>query len=98
LVSHVNFYPNGQWVASALFDKSVKSYLFWVMSNLWLVDSRLLLSGSKDPTLKIWNSRTQKLKHDFPSHAYEMKLFFAVYWSSNGEKVASGGRDRDRFV
>ncbi|KAL2901294.1 Notchless protein-like protein, partial [Bienertia sinuspersici] len=67
LVSHVNFYPNGQWVASALFDKSVKSYLFWVMSNLY--DEKLLMH-------KIWNSRTQKLKHDFPSHAYEMKLYF----------------------
>ncbi|KAK3031109.1 hypothetical protein RJ639_036849 [Escallonia herrerae] len=54
----------------------------------WSVDSRLLLNGSKDPTLKVWDFRTQKLKEELPGHADEV---FAVDWSLDWEKVASGG-------
>ncbi|XP_057512806.1 notchless protein homolog [Actinidia eriantha] len=57
----------------------------------WSADSRLLLSGSKDSTLKVWDIWTQKLKQDLTGHADEV---FAVDWSLDGEKVASGGRDR----
>ncbi|KNA23049.1 hypothetical protein SOVF_028360 [Spinacia oleracea] len=104
-VNHVYFSPDGQWVASASFDKSVKlwngvtgkfvaafrGHVGPVYQISWSADSRLLLSGSKDSTLKIWDIRTQKLKQDLPGHADEV---FAVDWSPDGEKVASGGRDR----
>lgn len=94
LVNHVYFSPDGQWIASASFDKSVKlwngisgkfiaafrghvgpvyqirldsEYLFYCLIHLsdvdvvtmiilfdsWSADSRLLLSGSKDSTLKV---------------------------------------------
>lgn len=94
LVNHVYFSPDGQWVASASFDKSIKLwngttgkfvavfrghvgpvyqirfeliYCFIYPSNFycvvdmsccmslysWSADSRLLLSGSKDSTLKV---------------------------------------------
>ena len=94
LVNHVYFSPDGQWVASASFDKSVKlwngttgkfvaafrghvgpvyqirfellydfclsqSFLLYRQSSCfmlpysWSADSRLLLSGSKDSTLKV---------------------------------------------
>ncbi|KAI7725242.1 hypothetical protein M8C21_014638 [Ambrosia artemisiifolia] len=86
LVNHVYFSPDGQWIASASFDKSVKlwngitgkfvaafrGHVGPVYQISWSADSRLLLSGSKDSTLKV----------------------FAVDWSPDGEKVASGGRDR----
>ncbi|KAL2453428.1 Notchless protein-like protein [Abeliophyllum distichum] len=105
LVNHVYFSPDGQWIASASFDKSVKlwngitgkfvaafrGHVGPVYQISWSADSRLLLSGSKDSTLKIWDIRTQKLKQDLPGHADEV---FAVDWSPDGEKVASGGRDR----
>ncbi|GFZ21637.1 WD-40 repeat family protein [Actinidia rufa] len=105
LVNHVYFSPDGQWVASASFDKSVKlwngitgkfvaafrGHVGPVYQISWSADSRLLLSGSKDSTLKVWDIRTQKLKQDLPGHADEV---FAVDWSPDGEKVASGGRDR----
>ncbi|KAF2293450.1 hypothetical protein GH714_001880 [Hevea brasiliensis] len=77
LVNHVYFSPDGQWVASASFDG-------------WSADSRLLLSGSKDSTLKVWDIRTRKLKQDLPGHADEV---YAIDWSPDGEKVASGGKD-----
>ncbi|KAL8153128.1 hypothetical protein V2J09_010888 [Rumex salicifolius] len=105
LVNHVYFSPDGQWIASASFDKSVKlwngitgkfvaafrGHVGPVYQISWSADSRLLLSGSKDSTLKIWDIKTQKLKQDLPGHADEV---FAVDWSPDGEKVASGGKDR----
>ncbi|KAL1539671.1 Notchless protein 1 [Salvia divinorum] len=105
LVNHVYFSPDGQWIASASFDKSVKlwngvtgsfvaafrGHVGPVYQISWSADSRLLLSGSKDLTLKVWDIRTQKLKQDLPGHADEV---FAVDWSPDGEKVASGGKDK----
>ncbi|XVE76756.1 hypothetical protein DITRI_Ditri13aG0006500 [Diplodiscus trichospermus] len=105
LVNHVYFSPDGLWVASASFDKSVKlwngttgefiaafrGHVGPVYQISWSADSRLLLSGSKDSTLKVWDIRTKKLKQDLPGHADEV---YAVDWSPDGEKVASGGKDR----
>lgn len=54
-------------------------------------DSRLLVSGSKDTTLKVWELRTGTLKEDLPGHKDEV---YAVDWSPDGEKVGSGGKDR----
>lgn len=57
----------------------------------WSADSRLLVSGSKDTTLKVWDMKRKKLMFDLPGHADEV---YAVDWSPDGEKVASGGKDR----
>ncbi|OVA19203.1 G-protein [Macleaya cordata] len=105
LVNHVSFSPDGQWIASASFDRSVRlwngatgkfvatfrGHVGPVYQTCWSADSRLLLSGSKDSTVKVWDIQKHKLKQDLPGHADEV---FAVDWSPDGEKVASGGRDR----
>ena len=54
-------------------------------------DSRLLVSGSKDCTLKVWDVRSGKLKEDLPGHKDEV---YAVDWSPDGAKVGSGGKDK----
>ena len=54
-------------------------------------DSRLLVSGSADSTLKVWDLRVRKLLIDLPGHADEV---YAVDWSPDGQKVASGGKDK----
>ncbi|KAJ0232975.1 WD40 repeat-containing protein [Hirschfeldia incana] len=105
LVNHVCFSPNGQWIASASFDNSVKiwdgntgefittfqAHIGSVYQISWSPDSRMLLSASKDSTLKIWDIGLRQLKKVLPGHSDEV---YAVDWSPDGEKVASGGKDK----
>ncbi|KFK24296.1 hypothetical protein AALP_AAs69120U000100 [Arabis alpina] len=105
LVNHVYFSPNGQWIASASFDGSVRiwdgitgDYITTLRRHVgcvyqisWSPDSRMLLSGSKDSTLKVWDIGLRKLKQDLPGHADEV---YAVDWSPDGERVVSGGKDK----
>lgn len=49
----------------------------------------MLVSASKDSTVKLWDVKTHKLKSELPGHADEV---FAIDWS--GDKVASGSKDR----
>lgn len=52
----------------------------------------MLLSASKDSTLKLWDLKTKKLKMDLPGHEDEV---YTVDWSPGGEsRVVSGGKDR----
>ena len=55
----------------------------------WSSDSRMLVSASKDSTLKLWNLKTFKIKVDLPGHEDEVYCVDFV-----ADKVASGGRDR----
>lgn len=57
----------------------------------WSPDSRLLLSGSADSTLKVWDCRKRKLAEDLPGHADDV---YGVDWSMDGTQAASGGKDK----
>ena len=41
--------------------------------------------------MKLWDVASKKQKLELPGHADEV---FAVKWSPDGQKVASGGKDR----
>lgn len=66
-IVQVQFSPDGRWIATASFDKAVKlwdgqkggfvatlrGHVGPVYQLAWSSDSRLLVSGSKDSTLKV---------------------------------------------
>jgi len=104
VVNHVCFSPDGRWIASASFDKSIRlwdgrtgkyrhtfrGHVNSVYQICWSADSRLLLSASKDSTVKVWDVDTLQMKSDLPGHADEV---FTVDWSHDGGKAVSGSKD-----
>lgn len=73
------------------FITSLRGHVKAVYQVAWAADNRLLVSGSADSTLKVWDIRKGKLLHDLPGHADEV---YALDWSPDGERVASGGKDK----
>lgn len=51
----------------------------------------MIVSGSRDTTLKVWDIKKKALMFDLPGHADEI---YSLDWAPDGEKVASGGKDR----
>ncbi len=62
-----------------------------VYNVVFSADSRMLLSSSKDTTVKLFNIRSRRLQEDLPGHEDEV---FAVDWDPLGACAASGGKDR----
>lgn len=73
------------------FIAALRGHVQAVYSVAWSADSRLLVSGSKDSTLKVWSLKTKKLAQELPGHADEV---FAVDWAPDGSRVASAGKDK----
>lgn len=52
---------------------SLRGHVAAVYQVAWSADSRLLVSGSSDSTLKVWDVKTGKLSVDLPGHADEVR-------------------------
>lgn len=100
---------------SSRYLMSLRGHVSSVYQVAWSADSRLLVSGSSDSTIKVWDVKTGKLNMDLPGHADEVSeglksrssakrwhvsyrvhrvQVFAVDWSPDGQRVASGGKDK----
>jgi ribosome assembly protein 4 len=51
----------------------------------------MLISCSKDSTIKLWDIKTKKMKMELPGHLDEV---FTVDWSPAGDKASSGSKDK----
>lgn len=71
------------------FVATLRGHVGAVYRLTWSADSRLLVSASKDSTLKVWDLKTYKLKTDLPGHTDEVYCVDFV-----ADKIVSGGRDR----
>lgn len=62
---------------------SLRGHVAAVYQIAWSADSRLLVSGSSDSTLKVWDVKAQKLSTDLPGHADEVR---PTLWAERGLK------------
>lgn len=58
---------------AARYLTSLRGHVGPVYQVAWSADSRLLVSGSSDSTLKVWDVKTAKLNVDLPGHADEVR-------------------------
>lgn len=73
------------------FINTLRGHVATVYQCSFSADSRLLVTASKDTTLKVWSMASHKLAMDLPGHADEV---YAVDWAPDGNRVASGGKDK----
>ncbi|PFH53214.1 hypothetical protein AMATHDRAFT_171624 [Amanita thiersii Skay4041] len=71
------------------FVATLRGHVGAVYRLAWSADSRMIVSASKDSTLKIWDLKTYKMRMDLPGHSDEVYCVDFV-----ADKVVSGGRDK----
>ncbi|MHA1469420.1 MAG: hypothetical protein ACTSSP_02530 [Candidatus Asgardarchaeia archaeon] len=61
-----------------------------ISSVAWSPDSKLIVSGSGDETIKVWDAASGTLLRTLEGHTWQVK---SIAWSSDGKLIASGSED-----
>src|SRR2546422_857857 len=62
-----------------------------VLAVAYSPDGKVLASGCRDKTIKLWDARTGKLERTLTEHTGDV---YSVVYSPKGDWLASGGRDK----
>jgi len=109
VVSSVAWSPDGQRLASASYDKTVRlweaasgkhlqtleGHTDMVFSVAWSPDGQRLASASHDKTVRLWDAQTWKTLSIFTDHSDGV---MSVAWSKNGQRLASASMAGDSTV
>ncbi|HYV14055.1 MAG TPA: TIR domain-containing protein [Pyrinomonadaceae bacterium] len=102
--SALDWSPNGQLIAAACYDGSVRlidaatgrllprtlDHQHTVMSLAWSPDGKLLASSSWDKKIFLWDSTDWKLHQKLRGHSKEI---LGIAWSPSGDLLASACND-----
>ncbi|GCE26079.1 serine/threonine protein kinase [Dictyobacter alpinus] len=108
-ITALSWSPNGKYLASASYDKTVQiwdatngNHLFTYKGHsgrindvCWSPDSQLIVSASDDKTVRLWLPLTGRTEYIFDQHTAPVN---ALSWSPDGQWLASGGDDKQVLV